>query len=121
LPLTGSYTILATKSGSFLAPLAPQNGNYQITMLAPTAAGVSVAGRVLSPDGAGAANARVHVTDQFGETRAAITNSFGYFRFENVTAGADYVFEIRHKRYSFAPRVVNVSEELSELNFTAEQ
>jgi hypothetical protein len=120
LPLSGSYTILATKSGSFLAPAAPQNGNYQITMLAPTAAGVTVGGRVLSPSGAGAANARVLVTNQSGETRTAITNSFGYFRFESVAAGADYVFEIRHKRYSFAPRVVNVSEELNELNFTAE-
>ena len=120
LPLTGSYTILATKSGSFLAPVSPQNGNYQITMLGPSAAGVTIGGRVLSPGGSGAANARVLVTNQFGETRTAITNSFGYFRLENVAAGADYLFEIRHKRYSFAPRVINVSEELNELNFTAE-
>ncbi|HLM03075.1 MAG TPA: S8 family serine peptidase [Pyrinomonadaceae bacterium] len=122
LPLTGSYTILATKSGSFFAPgAAPQNGNYQIVMLAPTAAGVSVGGRVLSPNGAGVANARVTVTSQSGEKRAAITNSFGYFRFESIAAGAGYVFEISHKRYSFAPRVVDVAEELNELNFTAEQ
>lgn len=122
LPLTGSYTILATKSGSFFAPeAAPQNGNYQITMLAPTAANVSVGGRVLSPDGAGLANARVLVTSQTGERRAAITNSFGYFRFESIAAGAGYVFEISHKRYSFAPRLVDISEELNELNFTAEQ
>ncbi len=123
LPLTGSYTILATKSGASLAPeaAAPQNGNYQITMLAPSAAGVSVSGRVSSPTGAGVANARVVVTAQSGETLSAITNSFGYFRFESLAAGAGYLFEIRHKRYSFAPRVVNVSEELNELNFTAEQ
>jgi subtilisin family serine protease len=120
LPLTGSYTILATKSGSFLAPESPQNGNYQITMLGPSAAGVTVGGRVLSASGAGVANARVLVTNQSGERRTAISNSFGYFRFENVAAGASYVFEISHKRYSFAPRVVNVSEELNELNFTAE-
>lgn len=120
LPLTGSYTILATKSGSFRAPEAPQNGNYQITMLAPSAAGVSVGGRVLSQSGAGAANARVLLTNQLGETRVAMTNSFGYFRFESIAAGADYLFEIRHKRYSFAPRLINVSEELNELIFTAE-
>jgi hypothetical protein len=118
--LTGSYTILATKSGSFIAAEAPQNGNYQIAMLAPTAAGVTIGGRVSSSSGASVSNASVLVTNQAGETRSAITNSFGYFRFENVAAGASYVFEIRHKRYSFAPRVVNVGEELNELNFTAE-
>ncbi|HEX8734125.1 MAG TPA: S8 family serine peptidase [Pyrinomonadaceae bacterium] len=120
LPSTGSYTILATKFGASRAPEAPQNGNYQLAMLAPTAAAVSVGGRVLTASGAGAANARVLLTNPSGETRAAITNSFGYFRFVNVAAGADYLFEIRHKRYSFAPRVVDVSEELNELNFTAE-
>jgi hypothetical protein len=120
LPLTGSYTILATKSGSFIAAESPQNGNYQIAMLAPTAAGVTIGGRVLSINGDGISNARVLVTDQSGERRSAITNSFGYFRFENVAAGADYLFEIRHKRYSFAPRVVSVNEELTELNFTAQ-
>ncbi|HEX8249026.1 MAG TPA: S8 family serine peptidase [Pyrinomonadaceae bacterium] len=120
LPLSGSYTILATKSGSFFAPVSPQNGNYQITMLAPTAAGVTVGGRVSSSSGAALSNARVLLTNQAGERRSAITNSFGYFRFENVAAGADYLFEIGHKRYSFAPRLVNVSEELNELNFTAE-
>lgn len=121
LPASGSYTILATKSGASFAPAAPQNGNYQINMLGTTAAAVSVSGRVSSANGAGVPNARVLVTNQAGETQTAITNSFGYFRFENVLAGAAYIFEIQHKRYSFAPRVIDIDEELSELNFTAEQ
>jgi hypothetical protein len=120
LPLTGSYTILATKAGNSLAPESPQNGNYQITMLAPTAAGVPVSGRVLTFGGRGIANARISLSGQTGETRTAISNSFGYFHFETVAAGTGYVFEISHKQYSFTPRVVDISEELSGLNFTAE-
>jgi subtilisin family serine protease len=117
LTLPGSYTILATKAGS---SFAPANGNYQLNMLAPTAAGVAVGGRVTTADGFGVANAQVVMIDQSGAPRAAITGAFGFYFFENVRAGETYIFEIRHKRLTFAPRVVSVSEDLTELNFAAE-
>ena len=44
----------------------------------------------------------------------------GYFRFEEVGAGQTYVFSVRHKEYQFTPQVLTVYEEISELNFTAE-
>jgi len=56
----------------------------------------------------------------FEETRYAMTNAFGYYRFDEVAAGETYVFSVRHKRHTFTPRIVSVTEELTELNFTAE-
>lgn len=125
LPLTGSYTILATKIGASLSFMpevfSPQNGNYQITMLAPTAAGVTLGGRVSTANGGlGISNATIFITDPTGEKHSTLTNSFGYFSFENVRAGETYVFEIKHKRYSFVPQAIFINEDLIDLNFTAE-
>lgn len=92
--------------------------NFQIT--APTAASVEVRGRVFSSVGAGVPNARVSMTDTSGTTRTVMTNSFGYFRFEGVEAGRAYNFQINHKRFQFAPQLVNVDDNITDLNFTAE-
>ncbi|HEX8248917.1 MAG TPA: carboxypeptidase regulatory-like domain-containing protein [Pyrinomonadaceae bacterium] len=92
----------------------------QIAFLpAPTAAQVSVSGRVLSADGSGLKSASVMLTDASGNSRTVFTSSFGYFRFDSVQAGETYVFSVVAKGYQFAPQVVTVNEELSELNFTA--
>lgn len=88
--------------------------------LAPTAASVAVGGRVLAAKGRGLAGARVTSTNQAGETRYAMTNPFGYYRFDDVAAGETYIFEVRSKRCRFAPQVVSVTEDLPELNFVAE-
>ena len=87
---------------------------------APSAASVSVGGRVFSDNGSGLSNVRITLTDGNGQTRVATTSSFGYYRFDEVAAGETYIFTVVHKRYSFTPQVVSVSEELTELNFTAQ-
>jgi subtilisin len=116
LPSNGTYTIIATRSGA-----SGGTGSYTLNMLAPTAGGAIVSGRVLKPNGAGVANAYVRYASQSGEIKSARTNPFGYFRFTDVAAGATYVFEVRHKRFSFAPQVVAVYEDLTDgLEFVAE-
>jgi len=87
--------------------------------LLPTAASVSVGGRVVTSGGRGIRRAVVQLTDQSGDTRTAYTNSFGYFSFYDVRAGETYIISISSKNYSFATQVVSVNEELRELNFTA--
>jgi CSLREA domain-containing protein len=84
---------------------------------APTAASVSVSGRVLA-EGAGVFGAIVTMTDGAGATRSARTNPFGYYHFTDVQAGATYVFSVSSKQYSFSPQVVMVYEEMTDLNFT---
>jgi subtilisin family serine protease len=120
LPSTGSYTVIATRSDGSLAPGRLQNGNYRLAMLNPTAATVSVGGRVSSAQGTAVANAHVFLTGPSGEVGSVLTNPFGYFRFENVIAGEVYVLEIRHKRFLFLPHVIAVNGEITDLNFTAD-
>lgn len=87
---------------------------------APTAAGVSIGGRVLSANGNPLGKAQICLTAMNGETVFALTNPFGYYRFDGVAVGATYVLAVVSKRYSFAPQLVSVSGELTELNFIAE-
>lgn len=94
--------------------------NGQFTVLAPTAADAFVSGRVLTPDGRGLMNAVVIVTDDGGRTRTAVTGAFGYFQVDNLEVGQTHIIEIRSKIYSFAPRIITVMEDLTELNFTAQ-
>ena len=88
--------------------------------LAPTAAAVSISGRVLTPEGRGLMNARVILTDSNGNVRSAATSAFGYFRLADVEAGTTVVLSVSSKRYSFAPQVVSVTEDLTGINFTGQ-
>lgn len=90
------------------------------TLLVPiTAANIPVSGRVLTSDGGrGVSRAQVILTDENGATRTAMTNPFGYFRFDEIEAGQSYVVTIQHKQYRFDSRVVTVNEAV-ELNFNA--
>lgn len=89
--------------------------------LAPTAATVSVGGRILTAAGAGIPQARVTLIDSSGNERQVITNSFGYYRFDNVAAGAAYIFGVSHKRWATTPitQVLNIPEERDDLDFIA--
>lgn len=89
---------------------------------APTAATVSIGGRVANADGQSIRNARLALTAPDGSQGFAVSNSFGFYRFDNVPAGQTYVLTISAKRFVFNPqtRIVNVSEELTDLDWTAE-
>ena len=87
--------------------------------LQPSAASVSVSGRVLNPRGRGVFNATITSTDSSGEVRTTRTNPFGYFRFDEIAIGETYILRVRSKGYTFTPQVVSVSEELIGLTFIA--
>lgn len=86
--------------------------------MAPTAALVTVAGRV-TVNGRGLRNAQVTLVDQQGLTKMALTGSLGYFQFGDVEVGQTYVVSVMSKRYEFASQAINLSNELSDLNFFA--
>ncbi|MBV9240841.1 MAG: carboxypeptidase regulatory-like domain-containing protein, partial [Acidobacteria bacterium] len=87
---------------------------------APTAARVSVSGRVLTSDGAGLRNAVVNMRDANGRIRTAITSAFGYYRFDNVDAG-NYVMAVSARKFTYQARIISVNDELTEENFTPQQ
>ncbi len=91
--------------------------SWQPRVLAPTAASASISGRVTA-NGRGVGRATVQIVDPgTNEIKTAITNGFGYYRFDEIEAGGTYLVSVRHKTLQFAPRVVNVSDDVTELDF----
>lgn len=94
---------------------------FAIQVFAPTAAAVSVSGKIFTSDGRGLANSRVILTDSQGNSRSVSTGSFGYYRFNDVASGQIYVISVVSKRFTFAPQVISLSDEITELNFMANE
>jgi hypothetical protein len=92
------------------------SGGFWQQVFAPTAASVSISGRVLTTSGSGLRNAVVVLTDQSGQVLSARTSTFGYYRFEAVEAGQTVILSVLSKQFQFTPRVLFVSEDLSEIN-----
>ncbi len=95
-------------------------GAVESNLPSPTAATVSVSGRILTPDGAGLTNALVTLTDFQGNSLTVLSGKFGGFKFRDVAAGQAYIISVSSKRYNFAPQIINVTENLSEINLTAQ-
>ncbi len=95
--------------------------NFMCTPFVPTAAFVSVRGRIFSPNGTGLGRQLVTITDSIGETRSVTTNSFGYFEFVNIRSGESYLFAVRSKEYNFTPQIVAVKDDITNLIFIADQ
>lgn len=91
-----------------------------VERLAPTAATVTVSGKVMTASGRGIGNAIVNATDQNGNVISARTNPFGYYRFSNVVAGQDLIFNVFSKQYDFNPRVEGIFGDRSDINFIAQ-
>ena len=85
--------------------------------LAPTAANVNIQGRVMTQSGRPISIARVTLTNSTGDTRTAISNPFGYYRFLDLPSGQTYVITVGHKSYEFDPSsfVINLTDEISDL------
>lgn len=98
---------------------APDIYTAKVT-LTPTAAGVSLSGRVLTSNGSGLRNAVISLTDTTGVSRTVTTSAFGYYRFDDVAVGGTYVVSVASKRFTFVPRTLIVVDELSDLDFVAQ-
>lgn len=85
----------------------------------PTAATVSLGGRITNSKAVALANARVSLIGADGEVHTVRSNTFGYYRFTHVTVGETFVVSVAAKGYVFNTRVVSLGEEEFELNFRA--
>ncbi|MFM9904075.1 MAG: reprolysin-like metallopeptidase [Pyrinomonadaceae bacterium] len=94
--------------------------NANFTISAPTAAAVTVSGRVLGPRGRGLANTTVTMTSQNGTARTVRTSAMGYFVFKDVETGGTYIFTVMNRRYQFSPRIAVVTDNLSDFDLIAE-
>lgn len=98
------------------------SGTYNLSVSNGTsAAGVTVGGKVISKSGRGLKNVRVTATDLSGQVRTATTNTFGFYRFEDLPSGSTYTFTVSSKKHSFdnPTQTVSVTDHVADLNFTA--
>lgn len=107
--------------GATNAPFKVESGFLYGTVLVPTAATVTVSGRVLTAQGKGILRVTVKMTDAAGQTRTAVTGKGGVFYFTDVAAGETYVFSVAARSFTFAVPVVvkSVTEDLTDMNFIA--
>ncbi len=124
----GNYSIEGT-IGQSVAGTNQQNANYKFKPgfwtsppLAPTAASVSITGKILTANGRGIRNARLILTAPSGENRIVLSGTFGYFHFSEIPAGETYILSVSSKRFTFAnpTQVISVTENIEDANFVAE-
>ncbi|MGB5014547.1 MAG: carboxypeptidase-like regulatory domain-containing protein, partial [Pyrinomonadaceae bacterium] len=123
----GSASVFSTTANTFSNRVAVPNvtaySDWTLADFGPTAASVSISGRVVTANGNGINKAIVTLTNQGGDVRRVITNSFGYYRFDAVEAGQTYVLSVGSKRYSFVnpTLVVSPTDDATDIDFMAEQ
>ncbi|MGB7201051.1 MAG: CARDB domain-containing protein [Pyrinomonadaceae bacterium] len=88
-----------------------------LALVGPTAAEVSVGGRIVTSRGVGIRGVTVTITDAAGNSRSARSSTFGYYRFDAVAAGQTYVMSAVSKKYQFSNRVITVSDALDDIDF----
>jgi hypothetical protein len=116
---TAGQSIAGVKSsgGSYLL----YGGFWTPDDFAPTAAGVTVGGRITSPASGGVKGILVTLTSPSGSVRSTISSSFGYYSFSDVMVGETCMITVYSKKYSFSEstRVLNVADELTDVDFIA--
>ena len=131
-PSTRSDAIDATNTSIFTEdPPAPdsvnqvQNGSTinptSVVIAGPTAADISVEGRVVDIHGAGIANAQVTAVNAAnGDSVAVRSNALGFFRIENLEAGGLYLITVKQRgyRHPAEPTVVTLSDHVTGLVIT---
>jgi len=87
-----------------------------------SAAPASISGYVRTASGAGIRNARITIEGaNLAEPRSVKTGARGYFKINGLSAGQGYILSVNAKRYTFAEpaRIVSLSENISDMDFTA--
>ena len=98
--------------------------DFSVTPMAASAAAATISGRVTSADGRAISNAILTISGGgMTEPRTVATGHFGYYTFEGLQTGQSYFLTVSGaKRYTFAnpTRVVNLQDDVTDANFTAE-
>lgn len=118
---TSAQNLAGTNKGG--SSYTEKSGFWIPETMAPTAATVSVGGRILTSNGAGIRNVVVTITNMAGQSRTTISSSLGYYSFSDIEVGDTYIITVSAKRFRFSlqKRVVAVNEELLDLDFIANE
>lgn len=118
---SGLTSIVNTFSNTVNAPNVTGFSDWTLAELIPTAANASVGGRVITAAGNGIGKTVVTLTDQSGNARTLLTNTFGYYRFDEVEVGQTYVVAAQNKRFQFASptKIISVRSDVTDADFVS--
>lgn len=117
---TAGQDLAGTLSGGGVYRI--RGGFWAFEALSPTAASVSISGRIRSSNKAGIRSVMLILTNAAnGESRNAITNSFGHYRFDEITVGQTYILAAYSNRFAFKPNtlVITLIDELTDVDLYA--
>ena len=101
-----------------LADIVIASSQSSVACLAPTAANISVGGRITDSSGRAIPRATVTLADSRGESRSVIANSFGYYIFDGLTPGESYFIRAVHKQYLLAEKIFCAVDDSENLHFS---
>ena len=124
----GAFTVEGTAAQSAAGglmqggQLSVYSGFWTPPPFAPTAASVSVSGRIVTAAGQGISGVSVTLLGSDGVTSLSRSSSFGYYSFPEVLAGDTYILTVTSKKYFFAQPtiVVHVVDQLDNIDFVAD-
>lgn len=85
----------------------------------PAAATYSVSGQVMTASGRPLSMVGVEMTDTQGHTVVTFTNGLGYFWMGGIAPGTGYTLQPVAKGYTFDPQVIDISDNVSGMQFLA--
>jgi CSLREA domain-containing protein len=92
-------------------------GAFEFNSSQPVAATSTITGQITGANGRGVSGAHVWLRRESGETKFALTNPFGFYRFVNVASNLTYTVECLDKRNTFSPQNVLIEEAVEYIDF----
>ena len=125
----GGNTARAVNSFDFWTRTGPNNAlvgyldnfSQSVNNTAPTAATVSISGRVTTSSGRGIRNVSITMIDLQGNVRQAQSTAFGYYRFDDIAAGETVTLSAKARRFRFnqSSIVRTTNESVIDANFVS--
>lgn len=124
IPVDGGFIgVAALHTADANALTAAEFDQIYFTAAVPTAATVTVGGRVTTASGYGIGGIVVSIDGgSLSEPMYARTSPFGYYTFEGIPAGQAYIISVSSKQYTFNPptRALVVQDAVGDADFVAE-
>lgn len=115
LPRVAVFELAIQNTARVLRAATHGKGIWETPLGTVTPAEVTVSGRVLTSDGRGLTNAKVHLSGPNGESWIIITGRRGTFSFDNVPSGSTYILSVASRRFRYEPRILDVSDSIEGL------
>lgn len=111
--LSGATVLPANTMGT-----AGSNSGIVYVPYAAASAPISIGGRILKANGSAVAYARVTIDGPNGFTASTLSNSLGYYSFENVLSNRSYTITVQSKLAAFSPASLTLSGNVIDFDIT---